>query len=145
MDYYSAVNPGNWSVDDWYKYFCGYGFLSFASCSGGSGGTQPIATAAVTGTAGGVCSNVTIQTKGADGIWKATSMADIAAKVKVGDTVRFVVAGNKVFDKARFRVNDGAWVETTSVVPSQDVQRFYLDYVITSAGQHKVEGQVYGI
>jgi len=54
------------------------------------------------------------------------------SNLKAGDVIYFAVAGSgpEPFDRARFRINGGAWQETTNRRP--ETQEFYISYTIPS-------------
>lgn len=63
--------------------------------------------------------------------------------ISIGQTVHFVTWGFTThpegITKARFRINDGTWQETTSKYGD----KFYISYTIPSAGSYTVESEIY--
>lgn len=146
VDYYTATYAPNWTKTEWDNYYCGHGYLKLTDCGGTPNTGTPTTTTTLPPSTPAVCSNVAFQTKDASGAWVDTALSQLSSKVKVGDTVRLVVAGGGGnFTKARFRINNGNWMETTSLVQGINAKKFYLDYTITAAGQQRVEAQVYGL
>jgi len=75
--------------------------------------------------------------------WQELTSSQLSS-LRPGDTVYFVVAGNGagVFDKARFRINNGEWQETA--LKRSNTQEFYISYTIPSeVTNFKIEAEVH--
>jgi hypothetical protein len=72
--------------------------------------------------------------------WVEIAWNEIAENVEIGDTIRFTVSGaHGTFTKARFRINNGEWTETTEKFNGN----FYWDYQVSTAGSHTVNAEVF--
>lgn len=83
------------------------------------------------------------QIKAYDTQWNPLSASQLS-QLRPGDKVRFATLGQPAaeFTKARLRVNQGAWQETTIKKPNTD--EFYLEYAIpANIANFKIEAEVY--
>ncbi len=81
--------------------------------------------------------------KAYDTNWNALSASQLS-QLRSGDKVRFATLGQPAaeFTKARFRINQGSWQETTTKKPNTD--EFYLEYAIpANITNFKIEAEAY--
>jgi len=75
-----------------------------------------------------------------DSNWKVvTDYTDLEVGQKVYLTTTGSTDHPQGVTKARFRINGGAWQETTK----QKDDKFYIEYPIPTAGSYEVEAMVY--
>lgn len=83
------------------------------------------------------------QIKAYDPSWNPLTPEQLS-RLRPGDRVRFTAQGQPAneFTKARFRVNQGAWQETTSKKPG--TEEYYLEYILpANVTNFRIEAEVY--